>query len=471
MSSASSSRLPAGIGGKDTSSLNPNGGNDGGNDQASRLAHTVGNSGRRSRVVVLTSRDVVICENEARQARNEDRADRRHATSDNVSEDEGLLDVPAEQQRDLPDPQPMNTNTLLINLVRDFNALTPASRAVAKAIVGGVATSTAPATQGTAATSSSRAYSDADMKIASSIDNVYEIPQVVISLAVSGLHVPLTLLTASTIEKIHTDPSCITMKKGLVLDDLKKSVLDTSNFPAESTLTPVEFYEASENFLELLNIIAGPAVIEKFKEHRRFCLARRRFTNHYDAVLAFDIETRRLFFNTKTFLSEAAYEHRWNDTLTMVSHAKAEESAANATKEVTRLTALAARFETNSGSSNSHRYQPYPHSKPKLDGTNVSSSTDSKSFRKGKGASADGPLCLICGRNGHKASDCTHTLTVKNSQPVCQWQDKLVLKSSSAIVCISYNIGRCIKARHGDDVIHVCSVCGSKSHAAVARSC
>jgi hypothetical protein len=327
----------------------------------------------------------------------------------------------------------------------------------------------AQAAQGVAA-ASGREYDDAQIKIASSIDNVYEIPQVVINLANSRLHVPLSLLTAATIERMHTDPSCITMKKGLVLSDLKKSVLDTSVFPAESTLTPVEFYEASENFMELLRIIGGPTVIEKFTAHRQFCLARRRFTNHYDAVLAFDTEMRRLFFTTKTFLSEAAYERRWNDTLTMVSHTKSEESTANANKEVARLSALAARLESGGGSSS--RYQPYPPAKPKSDGTNASSSTDgSKSFRKGKGASSDGPLCLICGRNGHKAGDCTHTATIKNTQPVCSWQDKLILKSSSAIVCIGYNIGRCIKAKHGDDVVHVCSVCGSKSHATVARSC
>lgn len=464
---SSSSRLPTGIGGKDTTALNPDGVNETGG--ASRLAQSVG--GTRSRVVILTAREDILRENEARKSCNETRGDRRHV-SDDVSDDEEMLTVPVEQTgRPLPEPQPINTNTPLINLVRDFHALTPASRIVAQTIVGGssaVAAAAAPA----ATAQQTRMYADADMKIASSYDNVYEILQVVISLANSGLHVPLSLLTASTIEKMHTDPSCITMKKGLVLSDLKKPVIDTSSFPAESSLTPVEFYEATENFLELLKLIAGPAVIEKFTAHRRFCLARRRFTNHYDAVLLFDIDVRRLFFNTKTFLSDDAYGRRWNDTLTMVSHTKSEESAANANKEVARLSAIASRIEAN-GHGSSSRYNPYPSSKPKSDGAGAGSSsgTDSKSFRKGKGASSDGPLCLICGRSGHKASDCTHTLTSKNTQPVCQWQDKLILKSSSAIVCISYNIGRCIKAKHGDDVIHVCSVCGSKSHAAVARAC
>lgn len=470
MTNTPSSRPPAGVGGKDTSTLDPNGGSGSVGGNAGRLANSVAGSSRRSQVVILTAHADIIRENEACQARNDEHTDRRHTTSDDVLEDEEPLDVPDDHQRPLPDPKPVNTHTPLINWVKDFHAFTPTSMAVAQAIVGSNTQAAAPVAQGAASSTSGRIYDDAQIKIASSINNIYEIPQVVINLANSGLHVPLMLLTAATIERMHTDPSCITMKKGLVLSDLKKSVLDTSAFPAESTITPVEFYEASENFMELLKIIGGPSVIEKFTAHRQFCLARRRFSNHFDAVVAFDIETRRLFFTTKTFLLEAAYEWRWNDTLMMVSHVKSEESSANTNKEVARLSALAARIESGGGSSSC--YQPYPQGKPKSEGGGTSLNSDgNKSFRKGKGASSDGPLCLICGRNGHKAGDCTHTVTVKNAQPVCMWQDKLILKSSSAIICISYNIGRCIKARHGDDVIHVCSVCGSKSHAAVARSC
>ncbi|KAG2340213.1 hypothetical protein BDR05DRAFT_1002785 [Suillus weaverae] len=190
--------------------------------------------------------------------------------SDDVSDNEDALTVPVKQQRVLLEPNPINTNTPLINLVRDFNVLTPASHVIAQTIMKGtLAIST---TTGSAAVTQSMCiYDDAKMKIMSSIDNVYEIPQVVVSLVNSGLHVPLMLLTAATIEKIHTDLSCITMKKGLVLSDLKKSILNTSNFPAESTLTPVEFYEAMDNFLELLKLITSHTMIEKFTTHRCVC--------------------------------------------------------------------------------------------------------------------------------------------------------------------------------------------------------
>ncbi|KAG2063279.1 hypothetical protein BDR04DRAFT_1163944, partial [Suillus decipiens] len=189
-------RLPSGVGGKDTSTLNHNWGSNGGN--AGRLA--VGT--RRNRVVILISRNDFMRDHEARRSRNEGRADRTG---------EG----PAEP----------SSNTPLINLAWDFNALTPTSRAVAQAIVGGTSSSAPSVAQGTTSFLSKRAYDDAETRIASSID--------VISLAIAGLHAPFTLLTASAIEKMHTGPSCITMKKGFVLDDLKKSVLDTSTFPAE----------------------------------------------------------------------------------------------------------------------------------------------------------------------------------------------------------------------------------------------
>ncbi|KAG1717926.1 uncharacterized protein EDB91DRAFT_1090456 [Suillus paluster] len=302
----------------------------------------------------------------------------------------------------------------------------------------------------------------------SSINNIFEIPRVIINLADSKLHVPLMLLTAKVMEKIHNDPSCIIMKKGLVTDNPKKSVMDTSGFPPESSPSPIQFYEAYENFMELLNRIAGGAIQEKFRKHRLFCLSRKHFEENFSAVLAFNIETRRIFFNTKSLLTDAAYECCWNETLTKISRDKSDEAAANANRELQRLMALMSHFE---GSNSNNRYHPYQNSaKLKADAT-AQLNTDGKSFRKGKEILSNGPLYLLCGRNGHKASNCTFTHTIKNSPLVCVWQGKIMLKSSSVIVCISHNIGRCTPGKHGMDIIHVCSICGSKSHAASAKSC
>jgi hypothetical protein len=423
---------------------------------------------------ILSSRELMERENEARSNCNSDRAERRQATSSFVSDDEEMLELPANEPRRSYGPsRTALENTPLINAFNVFDALTPHSRdAFQQALIHKVATDKAkmrpdPLTASTSTSSAAPAlaYTDDDVKMVTSIDDVYEIPRVIINLALAKMHMPLTLLTAEAMERIHTDPSCVKMKKGIVLDDPKRSIMDASSFPPETSLPLAQFNEASKNFINLLVHVASPLIIERFKQHRDFCLSRKRFDENFQAILAFDIEMCRIFFNTKTFFTEDAYKRRWEEIQLKVAQQKSDEASANANREAACIAALISRLE---GSSSNNRYNPYP-PKSKTDGSGAN--TDGKSFRKGKGASSDGPLCLLCGRNGHKASDCTFTHSFKNAPVVCVWQDKIILKSSSAVVCISHNIGRCSPGKHGSDIIHVCSVCGSKAHAASSKSC
>jgi hypothetical protein len=68
-------------------------------------------------------------------------------------------------------------------------------------------------------------------------------------------------------------------------------------------------------------------------------------------------------------------------------------------------------------------------------------------------------LCLICGRAGH--NDCSDAYTVKEEAVVCEWNGTFVLKSTSKVVCISFNMGRCGRDH---ERVHVCSICGSQGH-------
>lgn len=453
-----------GVGGKSTSALS-NSNRPSRAADASQIAGVVGSTS--SRVIPATHKDI-LDENEERTKRNGLHTDRRATTEDDVEDDEEMLDVPPEDG--LPKARPINTNTPMINLFRDYNALTPGPHAGFERLFAN-AMATARTAQPAVVSSAlvipiPPAYSDADVKLFSSFDNVFEILRVIINLANSHIHVPLTLLTQSAFECIHTDPLCVKMHKGMILDDPRKLVLDASGFPLETTLQPADFHKATENFMQLLEHVAGPTIIEQFKRHRRFCLSRKPFVDNYKAILAFNIEMRRLFFNTKGFLTEAAYECRWNDTISKIAQKKADDASANAIKETSKVTALVAKLE---GSSNNTRYQPYPTSKPKSEGSNTG--PDGKPFWKGKGASTNGPLCLLCGRNGHKASECSQTHTSKNKPIVCHWKDKILLKSTSAIVCISFNIGKCTAPKHGPEFSHVCSICGSSSHHAASQSC
>jgi len=467
---ALNSGLPSGVGGKDTSALNPGGFSHNCLDTDRLVDGVVRNRNREN----ISSRELVERENNARSSRNSDRAERRQATSSFVSDDEEMLDPPGDEPRHSYGPsRPSLDNAPLINAFNVFDALTPHSRdAFQQALVRKVAADKAKSQPKppTASVNSNLAapalaYNDDDVKMVTSIDDVYEIPRVIINLALAKMHVPLTLLTAEAMERIHTDPSCVKMKKGIVLDDPKRSIMDASSFPPEMSLPPAQFNEASKNFINLLAHVASPLIIERFKQHHDFCLSRKRFDENFQAILAFDIETRRIFFNTKTFFTEDAYKHRWEEIQLKVAQQKSDEASANANREAARIATLISRLE---GSSSNNRYNPYP-LKPKSDGSGANS--DGKPFQKGKGASSDGPLCLLCGRNGHKASDCTFTHSVKNIPVVCVWQDKIILKLSSAVVCISHNIGRCSPGKHGADILHICSVCGSKAHAASTKLC
>ncbi|KAG1751189.1 hypothetical protein EDB19DRAFT_1279399 [Suillus lakei] len=175
-----------------------------------------------------------------------------------------------------------------------------------------------------------------------------------------------------------------------------------------------------------MSLVAEPAIVERFKEHRTFCLSH--LSERRRSVVAFDIETRRIFFNTESFLAQDAYLRRWRELDMDISY-----------KELwVRIEEGQAAVQEDAKSS--HRFHPY-----------------SKSLSDGSIRS----LCLICGRTGHKASDCTNAYTVKEGAVVCKWDGTLVLKSTSEVVCISFNMGRC---GHDHGRVHVCSICGSQDH-------
>jgi hypothetical protein len=263
------------------------------------------------------------------------------------------------------------------------------------------------------------------------------------------IHIPLTLLTLASLRKIHLDPSCIKMKKGLILEDPKMSVMDTSTFPAESTLPADRFYEAYSNFLKMMALIADEATIKRFVEHQDFCLSCDEFSDDWHAVLNFNIEIRRKFFNSQSFRDPDAYMQRWN--------------------EIKINTSLSTNYtQSSSGGS---RFNPYPPRRPEGQ-SSAAVSNDRKPFRKGKALqTTDTTLCIICSRYGHRASGCTYTTTMKDGPIISIWQGKLIQKASFTPICISFNLARCFAPKHSADIIHICSICGDKGHGAASKSC
>ncbi|KAG1772420.1 hypothetical protein EDD22DRAFT_433705 [Suillus occidentalis] len=288
----------------------------------------------------------------------------------------------------------------LINVLQMYNDLSPSDQA-----------SLSEALQADAASTRSKSnltFRAEDIKYVT-LDTFYDFPRVVLDLAKSKTYFPLTYLTYPGIKRLHAGE-------------------DPSTFPLENTISEIDFHQASYKFIDLMSLLASPSIVEWFKTHQSFCLSHMR---KFRVVVAFDIETRRRFFNTERVLSEDAYLSRWNALDADMFH-----------KELSERVDQAKAVIENSKSDN--RFHPYSKTQP------------------GNGHS----LCLICGRTGHKASECSDAYTVKEGAVVCEWNGTLVLKATSEVVCMLFNVGRCDREH---ERVHVCSICGSQGHG--AKSC
>ncbi|KAG2096756.1 uncharacterized protein F5147DRAFT_778261 [Suillus discolor] len=234
--------------------------------------------GRRTVVTIdPEDQEAITAENSARSKRNAAREAKQCDPDfiEEISDDESFFDEPTPQPfTPLPLPFPGNKITRAFSFL---NSLTPNT---AKRVVGVLSSTNmsssvmTPSISTSTSTTNTLVFKDSDTVIMKTADTGTEIPRPIINLTKAKIHVPLTLLTLASLRKIHLDPSCVKMKKGLVLDNPKMSVMDTSTFPAESTLPADCFYEAYSNFLKMMAIVADEATIRHFVEHRDFCLSR-----------------------------------------------------------------------------------------------------------------------------------------------------------------------------------------------------
>ncbi|KAG1855656.1 hypothetical protein DFJ58DRAFT_727467 [Suillus subalutaceus] len=100
-------------------------------------------------------------------------------------------------------------------------------------------------------------FMQSNTRIASSLKSTYEIPcPIIFNLTKVKVHIPLTVLTPLALRKIHQDPSCIKIMKGLV-NDPKLSVMDatSSGFSPVTSLLADQFNEAFGNFIKKETIL------------------------------------------------------------------------------------------------------------------------------------------------------------------------------------------------------------------------
>ncbi|KAG2738621.1 hypothetical protein P692DRAFT_201873833 [Suillus brevipes Sb2] len=140
-------------------------------------------------------------------------------------------------------------------------------------------------------------------------------------------------------------------------------------FPIEMSLLPGQFNEAYKIFMKLLAKVADETIIEDFKNHWDFLTECDDFNNnHFNMILAFDIEIHCKYFNTHTLLDESAYVQRWNKVkidMKLARQAQAQAAAASM--------------------ASNNRYQPYSPRRNDAPLSSANTTSDGKPFWRGKG--------------------------------------------------------------------------------------
>lgn len=276
----------------------------------------------------------------------------------------------------------------------------------------------------------------------------------IITLAKSKHHIPLSMFTSASTDKLWKNSASLSMKKITTISGSKATILDLTQFPDEDDISISEFHEAYQNLLEFQGLYGDQEFHQRSSSHYKFLRTQPHFTLNFRAIKAFDKEQRQ----------EASYDPRtFNEDryLTRFESVKAEIFRSEQREDLERL--------RRGGLDRSEsRYQPYPSSSK-----TASVRKDGKPFREGKIDTPGAGTCLICGRPGHKFHACTY-ITTENKSPVfAKWTDKkFTVKLTGASICINFNIygpgNRCTK-NHSS--CHICSICGDPNHHATAGLC
>lgn len=209
--------------------------------------------------------------------------------------------------------------------------------------------------------------------------------------------------------------------------------------------------EAWRNRLKFMRAVgASTGVYDRWNRHFVFLSGHENLKANFQSILMFDIEQRKEYAAHPTAFQEGLYHARFQEF-------KAENLEA-------KFTALKSSLAVRTTTPNV-RHEPYP-------AGSSSSSSRSEPFSWGSGGSAGSPICLICGRTGHKFPACKTSITVMGKAVVAKLVGRRFETIASAqAVCISWNIGGSSRCSVDHPEHHTCSICGAKLHHAGSKTC
>ncbi|CAA7271031.1 unnamed protein product [Cyclocybe aegerita] len=231
-----------------------------------------------------------------------------------VRRDAGEVGVPADE--DIP-PQPApsrpSTPPQKIALTQVYAALATCSPASQKIIRDTLnSTLNEPITTLTSSSTPILIYSVANESAAStSHSSGYGIHPYLVTLANNGFHLPLTLFTTASTNRLHTNEATIVHKPVFNRAGVKRHIMDVSHFPIEGDMDVADWHEAWNRYLVFVGVHGEADISKRWKEHFSFLSGQDNFKLNFPAILRFDIEIRTKYAIEPRHHDEDAYRRRF----------------------------------------------------------------------------------------------------------------------------------------------------------------
>jgi hypothetical protein len=228
-------------------------------------------------------------------------------------------------------------------------------------------------------------------------------------------------------------------------------MLDMSAFGAPEDISLADWQDAWINRLEIIKKTSEKDIYKYFKAHKKYVSQQEDFTDEFEAYKRFDIYFCRHYSNTRFKLNPQQYSAK------VLEFKLKFPSSSFTTKSLSNLSVARSVPQHSSA-----RFEPYGKGK---------GSTSASSFPKGINPGAQTGQCLICGRSGHRGSNCSFSTTEKGARVIACWKNgRVIVISSNAEPCFQWNLRSECKSNHRASD-HFCSVCGSKDHTLSSRKC
>jgi len=249
-----------------------------------------------------------------------------------------------------------------------------------------------------------------------------DVPNSVLQMAYKKIYVPLSMLTTSSLSKIHSNEN-LKYHKISFSNGIGKQSLEESLFLSEDMLTEMTFFQLYKNWITVLDMM--PEVVVRWYEHHSRMLNDNLFSSSFVSWNDMDKQLHTQFINhpftfepdsstdkhllefacMDLFLSQCAkYQHTFKSHCSFQSYATYQSSC------------------TDYGSSSTTCYDPY-----------------TKPLQQGEGKKPT--LCLHCRIYSHTVNTCSSTHSSQPEHPtICEWKNNKLITNKDKPVCVMYNV-------------------------------